>query len=70
MEVSKLRREGVRAFPIVMDSQINTGLIAIVGCMPPRSYLGGLDDTLAIVSDLSEEKKEKISRESLWQQCK
>lgn len=66
-EVDKLRSEGVREFPIMMDNEINSGFVSIVGCIGPRIYLGGIDDTIETISGAM---KEKITRESLWAACK
>ena len=71
-EVTTFRDAGVREFPILMNREIDSGLVVIVGCLPPKVYLGTLDDLLEICNAHSELTNAHgvITRESLWNECK
>jgi hypothetical protein len=72
-KVSDMRRLGVQLFPILMEREIASGLVIIVGCrVSNRHYLGTLDDLLDILRErsLNDEDGTTFSRESLWSRCK
>jgi hypothetical protein len=72
-KVSEMRRSGVQLFPILMEREIASGLVIIVGCKSSNQhFLGTLDDLLDILreGDYFDEGGGEITRVSLWDQCK
>ena len=69
--VAQMRAANVQMFPILMEREMGTGLVVIIGCLPPKTYVGTLDDLLDVLSaEGLPSGDESVTRESLWDECR